>query len=144
MELDVMHYIMFRSISSSFYRFKQWNITLFHFITLHSVVFRQSKHNLRDSSYEDDTTLRNCCRDVFNNIPDNTSEDSHKASSQRREFNEEDHVCFKASKENDDVKVTSISYDQMVKQSIKFYKLGVFRNEETLFLNTKKYDYKRK
>lgn len=47
------------------------------------------------------------------------SEDSHELSSQRRESDKEDHVCFKASKEDDDIEITYLSYDQVFNKYVK-------------------------
>lgn len=56
-------------------------------------------------------TSRNSFRDVFKNIPNNTSEDS----------DQEDHVCLKALRE-DNTDVTSLTHNKMLNLSVKHNK----------------------
>lgn len=72
--------------------------------------FERSEITFGDSSHENDITLRNSCRDVFNNILDNMSEDSHEVSSQRREFDEKEYTCFKILREDSNTEVTNLTF----------------------------------
>lgn len=72
-----------------------------------------------DSSHEEDVTSRKTWKCVFNNFPNNTSKDSHKISSQKEESGKEEHIYFKTTKEDNNTKVTNITYKQMFKLSVK-------------------------
>lgn len=67
--------------------------------------------------------MRSTSRDsnVFQNIPDGTSRDSYEAHHKKWEYDEEDHACLKASKE-DDIEVTSLTNNQMFKPNIDLVK----------------------
>lgn len=58
---------------------------------------------------------------IFRDIPGNISKDSYEASSQRRLSYKEDHKCIKASRE-DETEVTSLTYDKIIKLSVKISK----------------------
>lgn len=72
--------------------------------------FKKSQKTSRDLSHGDDTTSINSCRDLFYNIHNNTLEDSHKIFFERRKMAKEEHMCFKASKEDDNIEITYLSY----------------------------------
>lgn len=82
--------------------------------------FERSLKTCRDSPREDYTTSRKSWKDVFENILDDVLEDSHVVSSQRMEPEKEKHVCFKVATEDDNTEVTSLTYDQIFKLSVKF------------------------
>lgn len=66
-------------------------------------------------------TSRNSFRDVFKNIPNNTSEDFYESNFLRMDSDQEDHVCLKALRE-DNTDVTSLTHNKMLSPSVKHNK----------------------
>lgn len=66
-------------------------------------------------------TSRNSFRDVFKNIPNNTSEDFYESNFLRMDSDQEDHVCLKALRE-DNTDVTSLTHNKMLSLSVKHNK----------------------
>lgn len=61
---------------------------------------------------------RDCCKNVFKNILDDTSEDSYEAHPQKEQMG---HACLNALKE-DESKVTSLYHNQLFKLNVNLSK----------------------
>lgn len=80
-------------------------------------------------------TSRDSHKDIFRDILNVTSQYSYEAYLQRKDYEKEDHVCLKSSRENG-IEVTSLTYDQIFKFSVR---LGIVSDKLEKMIDLKGY-----